>query len=509
VKGQNGTTPQKRLRILDDAEIDALYGRPCFTPDDRQLYFTLTQPEKETLELLRSVPAQISFILQLGYFKAKSLFFSFSFAEVEDDVACLLARYFPQIERADVEPLPKRTMFKQRELILKLFRYRLCAATDRGQLTLRARQAAQISSKPIYVFRELLEYLIEQQIVTPGYTILQTIVGQALTYEQNRLTAIIRAELVGAECEALDRLFADTDGLYAITLLKREPKDFRLGEMRQEIDRADQLRPLYQVAQRIVPKLTISSEGIKQYASLVAYYSVFRLRQLSPWLVYLYLLCFVTHRYQRLHDHLLTCFIHTVNQYDDDAKAAAKEQVYTQRLERNTDLPKAGEVLKLFTSDPSDPAMSFQAVQAQAFAILERDRLARVADYMATKASFDETALQWEQIDTMAMRFKRHLRPILLAVDFATTQTTTPLFQAIAMLKTTFQNARPLSQVDPETLPSRCIPVRMKRYLYGLDQQGAKRLIPDRYEFLVYRLIRNGLEERRPVLSRQCAVSEL
>ena len=128
---------------------------------------------------------------------------------------------------------------------------------------------------------------------------------------------------------------------------------------------------------------------------------------------------------------------------------------------------------------------------------------------MATKASFDEMALQWEQIDTMAMRFKRHLRPILLAVDFATTQTTTPLFQAIAMLKTTFQNARPLSQVDPERLPSRCIPVRMKRYLYGLDKQGAKRLIPDRYEFLVYRLIRNGLEERRPVLSRQCAVSEL
>jgi len=79
VKGQNGTTPQKRLRILDDAEIDALYGRPCFTPDDRQLFFTLTQPEKETLELLRSVPAQISFILQLGYFKAKSIFFSFSF----------------------------------------------------------------------------------------------------------------------------------------------------------------------------------------------------------------------------------------------------------------------------------------------------------------------------------------------------------------------------------------------------------------------------------------------
>ena len=494
MQDETGPPLQKRLRILDDAEIAALYGRPCFTSEERTQFFTLTQPERELLHLLRSIPSQTYFILQLGYFKAKALFFSFRFAEVADDVAFILAQYFPQAPEVDWEPLGKQTIFKQREFILTLFRYRLCQAAERQHLLLRAQQAAQISSKPIYVFRELVQYLTEQRIVAPGYTTLQDIVGQALTYEQQRLTTIIRAALMPDERATLDRLFEDTDGLYAITLLKREPKDFSLREMRQEIGRAADLRPLYHLATRIVPQLAISNEGIKYYASLVAYYSAFRLRQLEPWTVYLYLLCFVMHRYQRLHDHLLACFIHLVKQYGDAAKVAAKEQVYAQRLERTDDLAKAGAILHLFTTDPDDPTTPFQIVQAQAFGILDRDRLARVADYLATKASIDEIALQWAQIDTLAHRFKRHLRPILLTVELAATRTNAPLLDAIAVLKTAFREARPLSQVAHDALPSRCIPVRLKRYLYEQDAAGGKRLIPDRYEFLVYRLIRNGLE---------------
>jgi hypothetical protein len=70
----------------------------------------------------------------------------------------------------------------------------------------------------------------------------------------------------------LDLLFADSEGLYPITRLKKVPKDFRLGEMRREIARAEELRPLYRLATRVIPDLAISNEGIKYYASLVAYY---------------------------------------------------------------------------------------------------------------------------------------------------------------------------------------------------------------------------------------------
>jgi hypothetical protein len=43
------TTP-KRLRILEDEEIDALYGRPRFTPEERQEYFAFSPPEHAAIE---------------------------------------------------------------------------------------------------------------------------------------------------------------------------------------------------------------------------------------------------------------------------------------------------------------------------------------------------------------------------------------------------------------------------------------------------------------------------
>jgi hypothetical protein len=62
------TTP-KRLRILGEEEIDALYGRPRFTPDERQEYFAFAPQELTALEQFRSHSARLYCMLQLGYFK--------------------------------------------------------------------------------------------------------------------------------------------------------------------------------------------------------------------------------------------------------------------------------------------------------------------------------------------------------------------------------------------------------------------------------------------------------
>ena len=48
---------------------------------------------------------------------------------------------------------------------------------------------------------------------------------------------------------------------------------------------------------------------------LVTYYSVFRLKQLDEGIVHIYLLCFVYHRYQKLHDNLINGLIHHVRRY--------------------------------------------------------------------------------------------------------------------------------------------------------------------------------------------------
>ncbi len=492
--GPDVTTPPKRLHILDNEEIEALYGRPCFTVDDRTNVFTLTPPEKDLLASFTHIPIQLYFLLQLGYFKAKQMFFTFTFDDVVEDVTYLLERYFPETPLPELRMLNKRTILKQRQRILELFGYRLCTPTDRQDVFLRAQQAARISSKPIYVLRELLHYLTEHRLVKPGYTLLQEeLVGKALTAEVKRLATMLHTLLSSEECVALDSLLTSTDELSTITLLKRQPKDFSLGEMRREIARGEQLVQLYTLARRIVPQLGISSEGITYYSSLISYYSVFRLKQLDTWIVYLYLLCFIVHRYQRFNDNLLTCFIQLVKQYSDEAKATAKGTVYEYRRTGNQDLPKAGEVLKLFTAD-DEGNTPFSTVQEKAFALLDRQRLASVADYMVNEASCDEIAFEWEHIDSMARRFKQHLRPLFRTVDLSATRVNAPIQEAIQFLKVAFQNDRSLRQIDSGGFPTDCFSAREKRYLYQRNEADGKHIIPDRYEFLVYRLLRHRLE---------------
>jgi uncharacterized protein DUF4158 len=242
-------TTQRRLKILTADDIDALYGRPTFTPDERMAYFTLSQPEQEALQAFRAVKAQVSFILQLGYFKAKHVFVPCDLTETHEDLTYILASYFPTTPLEDRRPLNKRTRLKQHHLILALCNYRSCDAPARQQLAAKARHAATVSAKPVYIFRELLHYLDEQRIVAPGYSFLQELVSTALTEEQHRVTTMVRRALTVADTAALEHLLEERAGLYALTQLKREPKDFSAGAMKHERQRGEPLRGLYRLAQ--------------------------------------------------------------------------------------------------------------------------------------------------------------------------------------------------------------------------------------------------------------------
>ena len=125
-------TTSRRLRILGAEEIDALYGRPRFTPEERQEYFTLSPPEKAALEPFHSLTSRLYCLLQLGYFKARQLFFVFSLREVEEDVRYLQDHYF-STAHFRAEEISKVTRLKQQRVILTLCNYRSCDATARQQ----------------------------------------------------------------------------------------------------------------------------------------------------------------------------------------------------------------------------------------------------------------------------------------------------------------------------------------------------------------------------------------
>lgn len=491
--GQNNTE-QKRLRILGEDELESIYGRPCFTYEDRYDYFSLSQPEKDLLEVLRSTKSRAYFILQLGYFKAKRLFFIFDLHEVQEDLQYVLKQYFHNTKMVDISSIDKSTRLKQQQMILQLFTYHICDSKIREQLEKKACTAVAVCGKPIFIFREIINYLSEQHIVVPGYSFMQETVGKAINYEQNRLIIIMKNQLKQSDLENLKKLLTDSEGLYEITQLKHEPKDFSVGEIKREINRGQQIQHLYQIIKNLLPTLGISNESVKYYSSLVDYYSVYKLKRFNKWIVYIYLLCFIYHRYQRMNDNLINTLIYNVRHYIDESKFTAKEQVYKLATENNQNMKKVGQVLKIFTDDRMEINTPFRDVQAKAFSILERQKLVDIADQIVTNAKFDETTFQWEHIDKLALQFKRHLRQILLMVYFAATLIDDPLIDAINFMKEAFIKNKPLSQYLSDDLPSQFIPDGITHYMYKQDNNGQKVLIVDRYEFLVYRLLRNSLE---------------
>src|SRR5699024_8982351 len=415
--------------------------------------------------------------------------------DVTNDLQYVLEEHFNNNDEVeDFRSIDKFTRLNQQRLILELYGYRNCGVKERNKIQKKARQVVTISSKPIFIFREIMNYLSEHCLVTPGYSFIQETIGRAITLEQNRLTSVMRQYLRPSDREDLRLLLEDSHGLYEITRLKREPKDFSLKEIKSEIHRGKQIRSLYLLASTILPALKISNESIKHYASLVDYYSVFRLKRLDEGIVYVYLLCYISYRYQRMNDNLINTFIYNIRRYINEAKATAKDQIYDYYKENRTNMKKASEVLKLFTSENIAPNAPFRDIQEKAFSILAPQQLESVVNKMETKAKRDEASLQWDYINRLSSQFERRLRPLLLMVDFAASTNNDSLMEAIDFVKQAFQQNKSLRQYATESLPQRFISNNMKHYIYERKVDGEKNINTDRYEFLIYQLLRNRLE---------------
>ena len=79
-------------------------------------------------------------------------------------------------------------------------------------------------------------------------------------------------------------------------------------------------------------------------------------------------------------------------------------------------------------------------------------------------------------------------------LDFAGRVEDSPLLEAIEFLQNLLRTDKSPRQTDPSLFPTEIIPKGLRRYLFRKEGNTLKDLDVDRYEFLVYRLLRNSLE---------------
>jgi len=304
----------KRIHILNQSDINDLYKFPKFKDEERQWYFELNNKEEKFLKLSISLASKVDIILQIGYFKAKNQFFKFQFDDVEADVNYILNQYFEQIslEKKIISYKVKR---QNQQRVLNLLSYQAYSTqAHKNSLLKRACELSRLSVDPVFIFRELLEFIYNKRISLPGYTTIQDIVSKALSLEQHSINQILQDQLKPEEKKNILNLLQQKDSLYAVTSLKKLPKNFKPKAIYQEIDHFENYSSLHQIAKRILPTIGISNNSILYYANLVEHYTVRGLDRLKQPKACLWLLCFVYHRCKRMIDNLATMFIYLVSE---------------------------------------------------------------------------------------------------------------------------------------------------------------------------------------------------
>ena len=204
-----------RLSILTAHEVEDLYGLPCFTEDDRSLYFDLGTAERELVDGVFTISVAVHLVLQFGYFKAKRQFFVYDLQAVEDDLQYILRHHFPKRHLSEINLLSKPTRLEQQRAILRLFDYRPCDAAAKAELEQKAQRVAMLSAQPVFILREVLQHLVHRRIVAPGYTYLQDMVGRTVSGERLRITRLLGRSLTPVTVERqLEALLEADEGMY-------------------------------------------------------------------------------------------------------------------------------------------------------------------------------------------------------------------------------------------------------------------------------------------------------
>ena len=483
------TAKSKRLSVLSEAEHEALYGLPDFDDGQQLGFLSLSEAELELATSRPGIPARVYCILQIGYFKAKQTFFRFDWLDVEDDVAFVLNRYC-QGEAFERKAITDHEHYTQRRLIADLFGYRQWYGEFFPLLAKQAVQIARRDVTPGFVATELIVWLNKHKIVRPAYTTLQDLISAGLSTERRRLADLLAAALDDHAKAELAELIARDDTLSELAALRQDAKNFRWRQMTREREKRAKLEPLHRIAKALLPKLGVSQQNLLYYASLANFYTVHDLRNLKADQTNLYLLCYAWQRYRQLSDNLVDAMAYHMKQLEEESSAGAQKAFAAEQVSRRQDTPQVGRLLLIYVDDTVADATPFGNVRQRAYKIMPKDTLQITGQRLSVKP-VSKLILHWQAVDGLAERIRRHLRPLYVALDFASTVPDSPWLVALAWAKSVFAKQQRLSQRTLAECPEATLPKRLRPYLLIFDADGKLTgLHADRYEFWLYRQIR-------------------
>jgi len=470
----------KRLSILLDSEINELYSPPSLTPEQSRHYFSLNDIELESFNRLKDRYSQLYFVLLLGYFKIKPVILNFTFSQVKNDFKFVALEYFPgeKFKQRNLDPSQKTRLYRR---VFNLVNYKPFSNDVRISLQKEATLITTVSIESRYILDECIAYLSRSKIAIPKYSILQRIISSAVNDEKNRIHIIIDKNIPGILSQFFKSLFTNDEKIH-LSEVRQSAKNFTPGEVNKELNIFKRLKVHMDNINVLLGKLKLSLKNTEYYASLVDYYTITKLQRFDLTTRQLYLLCYLQSRCRNINEHLADAFIYHCRKLRENAKDHAKEAAFNEWNNASENISKAAGILRLFIDNTLDSSQPFSKIKNKAFKLINPDEIESLCLYLTDEKRTIEYYV-WQFYDQQYEWITETLRPLFLALEFQSSETTRVL---VNQIETSQQDC--YEQGEFKKADRRLIKPGKQSYLLKGDDVNL-----GRFEILLYLLIQTKL----------------
>ncbi|GAB4038314.1 Tn3 family transposase [Spirosoma gilvum] len=422
--------------ILEKGHQREFETPPTFTYTQRRFFFQITDEIKPLLAGLDTLANQAGFLLQLGYFRATSRFFSPT-TFVEKDWEFAARRVARKGTTPPTQSYADSTARRHRSLILTVLGVIPFTQAVRERCQQEANELVTQGLRPPQVFGSLCDFLRSHRMEIPAYSAFVDIINRAIRAFDAHLRQVLHTQLDEAQRAALHSLLEQTaddktplhtTAPMQLTQLRNTQELMSLKAIRENVGHFRRLKTLYHQYRPILEALALHEAVVEDYAL-----EVMRSRswQVKRWVGQeLHLLCFIQYQYFYLNDTLAKTLVmateNSVNQCEKRYKVDRQER-YEHNLSQLTDIlqeyiSQAGrlDLMQAVSYDFSKPLeekfkallTTLRSPETAAFLAklpLVRDLYAQTSRHLKDGDYYDEIALGSQKLQNRVADLIRHL----------------------------------------------------------------------------------------------------
>lgn len=321
------TIPLKQVREYDYP--------PKVSANDRGQFFELPPIAQRYYRSLRGSLSKLNFLLQYGYFRARSRFFEANKYQVKDIQFLISHHRLSDLSACDsttkiknmLSEMAGATSTRHRQTILRCEGFR---AFDEAAEELLKEQAQYYACQRMgkeEALTALIQFCTDQGVSLPSYHVLNSIVTDGFRFEETRMIQIIAEHLEPQnKQEILNLLGVGSQRATLLSEAKSIDQSVTARSLGKNAKRLDELKRLYRKNYLVFGALDLSDQALTYYSGWIVRAKVSQINQIRDKnKACLYLLAFIKFQYYQRQDHAIESFISLVKKADNRAQKKANE----------------------------------------------------------------------------------------------------------------------------------------------------------------------------------------